>query len=251
MRVGLWTPVGRERDGLPVGVPGDLSHAPVAARDLPRSAARCVDDEEMRPPIPVTLFIPAPVGPDDVASHRGLRIGAPRRATTGDRSRPAADESGRIDLGRKPESTSIRRPGDLADRPVPAEPGHPDPVGPADVEDRDRRDRVVVGRVAAHERERVAVRAEAGLGIADRAVCQPTRPRDRPVRREVDRVEVAEIPVAPDRPSNDDRRAPVGRQVEFLDDHDPTDVVGRHRSAGRHGRQPSRAATLRECPTRR
>ncbi len=208
-----------------------------------------VDDEQVRPAIEVALLVVPPVGPGDAPRDGTVVLG--RLAATGDRRRLADDEPGRVDLGREGEPVAVRRPGDLADRPMSPDLRRPDPAGPAEVEQVDGRDRVVVGGVGADEGDRVAVGAEPRLGVADRALGELARPGGRALGRKVDREQVADVPVALDRPPDDDRGRAVGRQVELLDHDDAAEVLWGHRSTGRHQRQGSGDATLPACPNRR
>ena len=83
----------------------------------------------------------------------------------GDRAGLADDEPRRVDLGGEREAAAVGRPGELADRPVIARSWRAHGVGRAlEIEQRDPRGRVVVGRVGADEGERVAVRSRAAAG---------------------------------------------------------------------------------------
>ena len=250
VEIGFRAAVAGEGDRPAVGVPGDLRDTPVAARHLPWPAVGHVEDEQMRPSVAMPLLVPAPVRPGDVPGHGRLGIRSLRRTSARDGPGPAADEPGRVDLGGEGQSHTVRRPCDLADRAMAPDSGHMHPVRSSDVEDADRGDRVVVGRVASDEGERVAVGAETRFGIADRAAGQLTRGRDVAAGREVDREQVAEVAVAPDRAPDDHRGPAIDGQVELLDhDHAP-DVLGCHRASTGHARQPSRAARLRVWPSR-
>ena len=70
VEVGLRPAIAGEGDRPVVGMPRDVGDAPVAARDLARSAAREVHDEEVRPAVEMALLVPAPVGAGDVADDR-------------------------------------------------------------------------------------------------------------------------------------------------------------------------------------
>src|SRR3954451_21572361 len=130
---------------------------------------------------------------------------------------------------------------------MPTEACHPDALRPPEIEDRDRRDRVVVAWIGPDERDRVTVRADPRLGVSDVPARQRARRRDLTPRAEVDREQMAKVAVALDRAADDDGRPTVEREVELLDHSDRRDVLGRHRATG-HGRQPSGAGTLRTCP---
>ncbi len=248
VEVWLRTAVGGERDRSAVGMPRDVRDAPVAARDLARPGRPRIDDKEVRPPVAMALLVPSPVGAGDVARDGGLiraRLPAPR-----DRPGLAGDEAGRVDLGGEREAPAVGRPGDLADRAMPAHLRGSRVGRASEVHDHDRRDRVVVGRVGPDEGERVAVRTQPRPRVPDRPAGQLAGRGDGAPGRQIDREQVADIAVALDRPPHDDGSAPIRGQVELLDDDDAADVFWGHAPVCSHARQTSRAATLPICPSR-
>ena len=171
--------------GAAVGGEGDRSGRPDARRcpTTPQSplvtwrgrAARARSttnrcDQRSRWP----SLVPAPVGAGDVAGSRRGRLGGGlriRSASATDGRRRPDDEPRRIDLGGEGEAPAVRRPGDLADGAVIAASGRTRRACRAcEVEQADRRRRVVVGRVRPDERERPPIRARAA------ARCRGRRP---------------------------------------------------------------------------
>ena len=150
----------------PVGMPGDVAHAPVAARDLPRRGAACeVHDEQVRPAVQVALLVPAPVDAVDPARARAVLVGRP---DAGDRPDEPAR---RVDLGGERDAGPVRRPGDLAHPAVAAAPDGAHPAA-VDADQPQGRGRVVVGGVGPDEGDGPPVRRDPRARVADDAAGQ-------------------------------------------------------------------------------